>query len=233
MLTSLEELTVKILEVGQFDAFPHTQNVSSSAQAVEHHPKIASVQGRHSISGGLSLCSRTHAGQGVLDVCPGGDDGAQNHQAKREEGHWRDGASEPQNFAVRDQDDSQVFENSVYGNGEELERPSARVNHADEKQRNGEPWKVSTWLEARMYPAHPTFLCLVTVEVAVCDDSSTFANRNCRNANNGLPECQLHPWPNISPQSHTCTASKKNGKLKSTPDRTYLFVTVIRMDEPQ
>jgi hypothetical protein len=32
---------------------------------------------------------------------------------------------------------------------------------------------------------------------------------------------------------HTCTQSKKKGKLKLTPDRTYLFVTVIKMEEPQ
>lgn len=32
---------------------------------------------------------------------------------------------------------------------------------------------------------------------------------------------------------HTCTQSRKKLRLKSTPDRTYLFVTVIRMEEPQ
>lgn len=37
-------LTVKVLEVGQLDALPHAQDVGSSAEAVEHHPEIASVQ---------------------------------------------------------------------------------------------------------------------------------------------------------------------------------------------
>lgn len=31
----------------------------------------------------------------------------------------------------------------------------------------------------------------------------------------------------------TCTQSKKKFRLKSLPERTYLFVTVIRMEEPQ
>jgi hypothetical protein len=33
--------------------------------------------------------------------------------------------------------------------------------------------------------------------------------------------------------THTCTQSRKKLRLKSTPDKTYLFVTVIIMEEPQ
>jgi hypothetical protein len=32
---------------------------------------------------------------------------------------------------------------------------------------------------------------------------------------------------------HTCTQSRKKFRLKSTPDKTYLFVTVIIMEDPQ
>jgi hypothetical protein len=32
---------------------------------------------------------------------------------------------------------------------------------------------------------------------------------------------------------HTCTHSRKKLRLKSTPDSTYLFVTVIKIEEPQ
>ena len=31
----------------------------------------------------------------------------------------------------------------------------------------------------------------------------------------------------------TCTQSRKKGRLKSTPDSTYLFVTVIIIEDPQ
>jgi hypothetical protein len=34
-------------------------------------------------------------------------------------------------------------------------------------------------------------------------------------------------------QTTDWTQSKKNGRLKLTPDRTYLFVTVIRIEDPQ
>ena len=33
--------------------------------------------------------------------------------------------------------------------------------------------------------------------------------------------------------TRTCTQSRKKGRLKSTPDKTYLFVTVIMMEDPQ
>jgi hypothetical protein len=35
------------------------------------------------------------------------------------------------------------------------------------------------------------------------------------------------------PAALTWTHSRKKGRLKSTPDRMYLFVTVIKIDEPQ
>lgn len=34
-------------------------------------------------------------------------------------------------------------------------------------------------------------------------------------------------------QTTDCTQSRKKLRLKSRPDRTYLFVTVIRIEEPQ
>jgi hypothetical protein len=130
-------LTVKVLEVGQLDALPHAQNVGCGAEAVEHHPEVAGMQSRHGLVAGLS--SMAHAAQSMLDVCPCGNDGAQDHQSEREEGHGRDRASKPKHLSICDQDDCKVFENSVDGNREELEGPCARVDHADEKEGNGEP----------------------------------------------------------------------------------------------
>lgn len=76
----------------------------------------------------------------MLNVCPGRNDGAKNHQSERKESHWRNRASEPKNLSVCDQDNGQVLENGVDGDREELEGPGARVDHADEEERDGEPW---------------------------------------------------------------------------------------------
>ena len=82
----------------------------------------------------------------MLDVGPGGNDGAEDHQAKREQRHARHAPAEPEDLAVRNQDDGQVLEDGIDGDGEVLQRLGAGVDHADEQQRNGEPWlDVSTW----------------------------------------------------------------------------------------
>lgn len=131
-------LTVKILEVGQLNALLHAQNVGGSAEAVEHHPQVSGVQGRHGIDSGLS--GLAHAGQSVLDIGPGGNDGAEDHQAEGEESHWCDSAAEPEHLAICDQNDCQVLEDGVDGDREELEGPRAGVDHADEEEGDGEPW---------------------------------------------------------------------------------------------
>jgi hypothetical protein len=79
------------------------------------------------------------AGKSVLDVCPCGDQGRENHETKGEEGGSGDAAAEPQNLTVGDQDDGQVLEDGVDGDGEVLQGLRRRVDHADEEEGDGEP----------------------------------------------------------------------------------------------
>jgi hypothetical protein len=133
-----EPLTIKVLEVGKLNSLAHNQEKGGTADAVEQHPQVSSVQGRDGV--GRRLCSMSHgAAESMLDICPGCDNGAENHQTEREEGHGGDGATEPQHLSVCDENDSQVLEDGVDGNREKLERPSARVDHADEEKGDGEP----------------------------------------------------------------------------------------------
>ena len=139
MVSAFDKLTVKVLEVGKLDALAHAQNISCRAKAVEHHPEVSGVQSRHGLSG--LLCSVTHARQSVLDVCPGRNDGTEDHQSEREERHWCDCTAKPEHLSVCDQDDGQVLEDGVDGNRKVLERPGTGVDHADEKDGDGEPWR--------------------------------------------------------------------------------------------
>lgn len=75
----------------------------------------------------------------MLNVGPGGDDATHDHEAEGEQSHRSDRPAEPQDLAVRDQDDGQVLEDGIDGNGEELQRLAACVDHANEAQRDGEP----------------------------------------------------------------------------------------------
>ena len=45
------KLTVKVLEVGELDALAHAEHVGSGAEAVDHHPEIARVQGCDLVGG--------------------------------------------------------------------------------------------------------------------------------------------------------------------------------------
>lgn len=128
-----EVRTIKVLEVGQLDALAHAEHVGRCAQAVDHHPDVASVE-----SGNLAA-GITAALNGMLDVGPGGDDGAENHQAEGEKGHVGDRATEPEDLTIGDQNDGQILEDSVDGDGEELEGLGAGVDHADQQKGNGEP----------------------------------------------------------------------------------------------
>lgn len=129
-----EVRTVKVLEVGQLDALAHAEHVGGGAEAVDHHPDVASIE-----SGDLAA-GITAALNGMLDVGPGGNDGAENHQTEGEEGHVGDGATEPEDLTIRNQNDGQVLEDGVDGDGEELEGLGAGVDHADQQKRNGEPY---------------------------------------------------------------------------------------------
>jgi hypothetical protein len=80
----------------------------------------------------------------MLDIRPRRNDRAEDHETKGEEGHICDGAAEPEDFAIGDQNDCQVLENGVDGDGKEFEGLRAGVNHADEEEGDREPYRL--WL---------------------------------------------------------------------------------------
>jgi hypothetical protein len=127
--------TVKVLEVCQLDALAHAEDVAGAAEAVQGHPDVTRVQGGDLVAGGRAGV----AGESVLDICPCSDEGREDHETEGEEGGSGDAAAEPQNLTVGDQDDGQVLENGVDGNGEVLQRLGRRVDHADEEKGDGEP----------------------------------------------------------------------------------------------
>lgn len=131
--TNGESRTVEILEVGQLYALAHAQHVRRGAQAVDQHPDVAGVQSGD-LAGGV-----TAALNGVLDISPSGDERAENHQAEGEEGQVGDRATKPEDLSVGNQDDGQVLEDRVDGDGEELKSLGSGVDHADQEQRDGEP----------------------------------------------------------------------------------------------
>jgi hypothetical protein len=139
--------TVKVLEVGQLDALAHAEHIGRGAQAVNHHPDIASIQSGN-LAGGVAA-----ALNGMLNVGPGGDNGAENHQAEGKESHVGDGATEPEDLTIGDEDDGQVLEDGVDGDGEELESLGAGVDHADQQKGNREPY------QGRKKTCQLNFLC--------------------------------------------------------------------------
>lgn len=75
----------------------------------------------------------------MLDVCPCRNDGGEDHQTEGEERHAGDGATEPEDFTVCDQDDGQVLEDRVHWDRKELERFCRGVDHANKEKGDGEP----------------------------------------------------------------------------------------------
>jgi len=69
----------------------------------------------------------------VLYVSPCRDHRAQNHQTEAEKLHRGHAAAEPEDFAVGDEDDGQIFEDGVHGDGEKLKGFGRGVDHADEQ----------------------------------------------------------------------------------------------------
>ena len=139
------EHTVKVLEVGQLDPLAHSQNIRRCAETVDQHPDIPSVQSRDP-SGSIRILKR------MFDIGPRGDDGAEHHQTKGEKGKTRHRTTEPQHLSVRNEDDSQVLEDGVNGDREELKRLGAGVNHTDQKQSNREPYVTGHMLD-NSFPA--------------------------------------------------------------------------------
>ena len=132
-------LTVKVLEVGELDALAHAEHVGGGAEAVDHHPEVARVQGCDLVGSLASKGIARVSGESVGDVGPCGNNGAEDHETEAEQGHAGDGAAEPEHLAVGDEDDCHVLEDGVNGNAKVLKRLAAGVDHANEQQGDGEP----------------------------------------------------------------------------------------------
>lgn len=78
-------------------------------------------------------------------------------------------ASKPNDFAVRNQDDGQVFENGVDGDAQELERFGSSVNDRYEECRDGKPG-----------------LGVLHVKVSKVDDPEPFHHVHGSTADDGL-----------------------------------------------
>ena len=76
--------TVEVLEVGQLDALAHAEDVGRSAKAVDQHPEVTGIEGGH-LAGGV-----TTALNGVLNIGPGVNERAEDHQTEREESQGGD-----------------------------------------------------------------------------------------------------------------------------------------------
>jgi hypothetical protein len=222
-----ETLTVKVLEVGELDALAHAQHVRGGAEAVDQHPHVARVESRDLVGCLAGQSSISGVGrEGVGDVRPGCDDGAEDHEAEAQQGHARDGSAEPQHLAVCDQDDGQVLEDGVDGDAEELQGLAAGVDHADQQEGDGEP-----------------FSRLVSVEVAELCNAHGLECLDCNDADDALCDVVVsevllcvflflsQQWHHLS-RKRTWTAKRKKLRLKLL-FRTYLLVTVMRMLLPQ
>jgi len=132
------ELTVEVLEVGQLYPLSHAQDVGCSAEAVKHHPKISGIQRRD--SAGSLAGSFSKACQGMLNIRPCCNDGAEDHQPKGEQGHRCDGSTEPEHLTICNEYNCKIFENGVHRNRKKLQRFCARVDHTNKEERNWKPW---------------------------------------------------------------------------------------------
>lgn len=119
--------TVKVLEVGQLDPLAHAKDVGRRAETVDQHPNVSGIE-RGDLGGSISA-----ALHGMLDIGPRGDERTEDHETEREKGESRDGATEPQDFSIGNQDDGQVLEDGVHRNGEILKRLGAGVDHANQE----------------------------------------------------------------------------------------------------
>jgi hypothetical protein len=222
-----ETLTVKVLEVGELDALAHAQHVRGGAEAVDQHPHVARVESRDLVGCLAGQSSISGVGrEGVGDVRPGCDDGAEDHEAEAQQGHARDGSAEPQHLAVCDQDDGQVLEDGVDGDAEELQGLAAGVDHADQQEGDGEPFSRLVGVEvAELCNAHG-------LECLDCDDAD---DALCDVVVSEVLLCVFlflsQQWHHLS-RKRTWTAKRKKLRLKLL-FRTYLLVTVMRMLLPQ
>lgn len=130
--------TVPILEVHLVDNLAHAQNVRSRAENVHGHPEVTGIQSRKSIS--IASSSAVVTRDSALDISPGSNHRAQNHETERREGDGCDGTTKPENLAIGNGDDGQVLEDGVDRHGEVLQSLGACVDHTNEDERNWVPW---------------------------------------------------------------------------------------------
>lgn len=137
------EHSIPILKVHLLDDLAHAQEVRSSEEDVQAHPGVTSVQRGHLVSsigvGTAEGAATTVASKCVLDISPGSNDRAENHESEGEEGRWSDAAAKPENLSICDNDDGQVLEDGVNWDRQELKSLGAGVDHSDKKKGDWEP----------------------------------------------------------------------------------------------
>lgn len=70
----------------------------------------------------------------MADIRPRGDNRAQNHKAKRKQGHSSDGAAKPEDLTVRNENNCKVLEDCVDWDREKFESFGSGINHANEEK---------------------------------------------------------------------------------------------------
>lgn len=78
------------------------------------------------------------------DIGPGTDDRTQYHESKRQERETGHGTPEPENLAVGNEDDGQVFEDGVGWDGDVLEGFGGGKDHDDQETGYGRPYVSGT-----------------------------------------------------------------------------------------
>ena len=122
-------LTVKVFKVCQLDALPHAEQVCAGAEAIDQHPHVACVQNAD-LDGGFGA-SVAITLQRVLNIGPGSNDGTQEDEAEGKECKTGHRATEPEHLAIGRDDNGQVLEDGVNGNGEKLDCFAACIDHTD------------------------------------------------------------------------------------------------------
>ncbi|KAI6750304.1 hypothetical protein HG531_007569 [Fusarium graminearum] len=84
---------VPIFEVHLVNDLAHAKDVRGRADNVHGHPKVTGVQGRKRI--GITRGGTVITRDGALDISPGSNNGAENHETERGESSRRDRATEP------------------------------------------------------------------------------------------------------------------------------------------
>lgn len=124
-------LTIPILKVHFFDNFAHRKDICRGAKDIHAHPSISGIQCGECFRSFCSLPAGTTV-KSMLDIRPCSNYRAKNHEPEREERRGSDAATEPEHFAVCDDNDGQVLEDSVDGDRKELKSFGAGIDHSYE-----------------------------------------------------------------------------------------------------